>query len=88
MAMDAEREVSQPLTAPHGVTAGIAGPACDAWGNRYAVNDAREGTLGKVPPAGGGSTLLALPAGSSGPGIRFGRDGTGCASAARRSNDL
>ena len=88
MAMDAERSVSRPFTGPHGVTAEIARPACSAGGNRYAVNDAREGTLGKVPPAGGGSTLLALPAGSSGPGIRFGRDGTGCASAARRSNDL
>ena len=39
---------STPVTAKNSFTSGIEGPACDATGNLYAVNFARQGTLGKV----------------------------------------
>jgi gluconolactonase len=67
---------AQPLTASGEFTAGIEGPACDAQGNIYAVNYAREGTIGIVSPTGEGRVLVELPAGSVGNGIRFGRDGS------------
>lgn len=65
-----------PVTAANGFTAGIEGPACDREGNVYAVNFARQGTIGRVPAAGGeGEVWLELPAGSIGNGIRFDRSG-------------
>jgi gluconolactonase len=54
-----------------GFTAGIEGPACDAAGNLYAVNYARQGTIGRVTPDGRASVFLELPEGSIGNGIRF-----------------
>ncbi|MGW9127969.1 SMP-30/gluconolactonase/LRE family protein [Paenibacillus chitinolyticus] len=66
---------SSVFTPPHGFTGGIEGPACDAQGNLYAVNYAREGTIGKVTPAGQSSVFLELPNGSIGNGIRFTRAG-------------
>jgi sugar lactone lactonase YvrE len=59
------------FTAPHGFTDGIEGPACDAAGNLYAVNYARQGTIGKVTPEGACSVFVDLPEGSIGNGIRF-----------------
>lgn len=69
--------------APHGedftdeglFSAGIEGPASDATGNIYAVNFAREGTIGIVTPEGEVSLFAELPEGSIGNGIRFDRDG-------------
>ena len=52
-------------------TAGIEGPACDSHGNLYAVNFAKQGTIGVVTPEGVGYIFLELPEGSIGNGIRF-----------------
>ena len=58
-----------------GFTEGIEGPACDHVGNIYAVNYARQGSVGKVTPAGVCSVFVELPNGSIGNGIRFDRAG-------------
>lgn len=67
---------SQRWTDPGGFTSGIEGPACDASGNLYAVNYARQHTIGKVTPEGICSIFLELPNGSVGNGIRFDRAGS------------
>ena len=67
--------MSRPFTTPGGFTAGIEGPACDQGGNLYAVNYARQGTIGKVTPNGECSVFVELPNGSIGNGIRFNRTG-------------
>jgi len=59
------------FTAEGGFTDGIEGPGCDAAGNLYAVNFARQQTIGKVTPSGECSVFLELPNGSCGNGIRF-----------------
>lgn len=69
--MDNELYVSRPFTASGGFTPGIEGPACDRDGNLYAVNYAREGTIGKVTPDGQCSVFVELPKGSVANGIRF-----------------
>jgi len=67
--------VATPLTQEGSFTEGIEGPACDAQGNIYAVNFARQQTIGKVTPDGQGSIFVELPGKSVGNGIRFGRSG-------------
>jgi sugar lactone lactonase YvrE len=67
--------VARPLTADNVFTKGIEGPACDKAGNIYAVNFAREHTVGKVTPDGKGEVWLELPAKSTGNGIVFDRQG-------------
>jgi sugar lactone lactonase YvrE len=71
--------VVTPLTAMGSFTAGIEGPAVDAAGNVYAVNLARQGTIGVVTPQGTGiaaaRVLLALPGKAVPNGLRFDRDG-------------
>jgi gluconolactonase len=67
--------VSRVLTPPHGFTDGIEGPACDREGNLYAVNFARQHTIGKVTPEGHAEVFIELPNGSIGNGIRFNRKG-------------
>ncbi|MNS49546.1 hypothetical protein D3C72_821560 [compost metagenome] len=49
------------LTPAHSFTKGIEGPAVDADGNIYAVNFARQQTIGKVRPDGSGEVWLTLP---------------------------
>ena len=66
---------SQSFTKPGSFTSGIEGPACDAEGNLYAVNYARQHTIGKVTPEGESSVFLELPNGSIGNGIRFNQAG-------------
>jgi len=44
--------VATPLTAANAFTTGIEGPACDANGNVYAVNFARQQTIGRIAPNG------------------------------------
>ena len=44
--------VATPLTEKNSFTPGIEGPNCDAEGNVYVVNFAREQTIGKVTPDG------------------------------------
>ena len=68
--------VASPLTADGAFTPGIEGPACDAAGNIYAVNFAQQHTIGKVTPEGRAELFVTLPEGSTGNGLRFGRDGT------------
>ena len=67
--------VSQEFTPVNGFTSGIEGPACDANGNLYAVNYARQHTIGKVTPDGTASVFVELPTGSIGNGIRFDSEG-------------
>lgn len=63
------------LTPVGGFTDGIEGPGCDAQGYLYAVNFARQHTIGRVTPAGVAEVFLELPNGSIGNGIRFNREG-------------
>ncbi|MBN1835012.1 MAG: SMP-30/gluconolactonase/LRE family protein, partial [Spirochaetales bacterium] len=66
---------STDFTPPGGFTSGIEGPACDPLGNLYAVNFARQHTIGMVTPAGEASVFVELPGGSCGNGIRFNSNG-------------
>lgn len=61
--------VARPLTEPQSFTSGIEGPACDAAGNIFAVNFARQQTIGKVTPDGRASLFVELPNKSTGNGI-------------------
>lgn len=63
------------FTPAHSFTKGIEGPAVDADGNIYAVNFARQQTIGKVSPGGMGEVYLTLPGTSIANGIRFGSRG-------------
>ena len=62
---------SSDFTAVNSFTSGAEGPAVDTDGNLYAVNFAKEGTIGKITPTGNGSIFIELPNGSVGNGIRF-----------------
>ncbi|MBI2505668.1 MAG: SMP-30/gluconolactonase/LRE family protein [Candidatus Latescibacteria bacterium] len=73
--MSEEPFVVRDLTPPGSFTSGVEGPACDREGNLYAVNYARQHTIGKVTPAGEASVFLELPNGSIGNGIRFDSQG-------------
>lgn len=75
-AMADELFQAKPLTNPGEFTAGIEGPACDRDGNVYAVNFARQQTIGKVTPDGVGEVFVELPGKSTGNGIVFDRAGT------------
>ncbi|MGV3723185.1 MAG: SMP-30/gluconolactonase/LRE family protein [Actinomycetota bacterium] len=66
---------AKPLTAEKAYTPGIEGPAVDARGNVYAVNFARQGTIGRTSPDGKSEVYVDLPKGSVGNGIRFDRKG-------------
>lgn len=66
---------ARPFTEAGSFTAGIEGPNCDALGNIYAVNYARQGTIGKVTPDGKGEVWVELPNKSVGNGIVFDRKG-------------
>jgi sugar lactone lactonase YvrE len=67
--------VATPLTEKGAFTEGIEGPACDAQGNVYAVNFARQHTIGKVTPGGKAEVFMELPNKSVGNGIVFDRKG-------------
>jgi len=67
----AELFVATPLTQPREFTTGIEGPQCDREGNIYAVNFARQQTIGRVTPAGQGELFVTLPGVSTGNGIVF-----------------
>jgi gluconolactonase len=66
---------SSSLTALNSFTSGAEGPAVDKEGNLYAVNYSKEGTVGKITPAGAGNIFIELPNGSIGNGIRFNSKG-------------
>ncbi|MCE5228105.1 SMP-30/gluconolactonase/LRE family protein [bacterium] len=67
--------VTHDLTPPKSFTSGVEGPAVDGKGNVYAVNFARQGTIGRVTPKGRASVFAELPKGSIGNGIRFNKKG-------------
>lgn len=68
--------VATPLTRSGDFTRGIEGPVCDGEGNVYAVNFAREGTIGKVDARDGrGEVFVTLPGKSTGNGLVFDRQG-------------
>lgn len=73
--MNHESYISRVFTEPRGLTAGIEGPACDRDGHLYAVNYARNQTVGRVTPEGACSVYLELPGDSNASGIRFHRSG-------------
>ncbi len=68
--------VASALTAPGEFTEGIEGPACDLDGNVYAVNYARQQTIGRTTPAGRSEVFVTLPGRSTGNGIVFDRSGS------------
>src|SRR5947209_20554129 len=68
--------VATPLTAVNSFTPGIEGPGCDAAGNIYAVNFARQQTIGVVTPDGKAAVYVELPGKSTGNGIVFDQQGT------------
>jgi len=67
--------MARPLTEKDSFTPGIEGPACDAKGNVYVVNFARQQTIGRVTPEGKGEVWVTLPGKSVGNGIVFDRKG-------------
>jgi sugar lactone lactonase YvrE len=67
--------VATPFTAEGSFTTGIEGPNCDAKGNVYAVNFARQQTIGRVTPDGKAEVYVELPGKSVGNGIVFDRAG-------------
>jgi gluconolactonase len=72
---DPDLFIAKPLTQPNRFTPGVEGPACDQAGNIYAVNFARQQTIGKVSPAGIAEVFVTLPNNSTGNGIVFDRQG-------------
>jgi gluconolactonase len=59
------------FTPENSFTSGVEGPAVDKDGTIYAVNFGKEGTIGKISPAGKPELYVELPQGSTGNGIRF-----------------
>ncbi len=76
-AQAAEEKLYEPvaLTPIGAYTEGIEGPAVDTDGVVYAVNFARQGTIGRTTPDGKSEIFVELPNGSIGNGIRFDRRG-------------
>jgi len=70
-----QQYVSKPYTEINSFTAGAEGPAVDVDGTLYAVNYAKEGTVGKITKTGAGSIFIELPNKSVGNGIRFNSKG-------------
>ncbi|MBM3876314.1 MAG: SMP-30/gluconolactonase/LRE family protein [Verrucomicrobia bacterium] len=66
---------AKPLTKPGEFTPGIEGPACDREGNIYAVNFAKQQTIGRTTPDGKSEVFITLPGKSTGNGIVFDRAG-------------
>lgn len=63
--------VSTELTPSKSFTSGAEGPAVGRTGIVYAVNYAKQGTVGQITGDGKSSLFLELPSGSIGNGIRF-----------------
>lgn len=68
---DEELFVAKPFTEQGSFTIGIEGPNCDREGNVYAVNFARQQTIGRITPAGRGEVYLELTGMRTGNGIVF-----------------
>ncbi|MCC6289702.1 MAG: SMP-30/gluconolactonase/LRE family protein [Chitinophagaceae bacterium] len=66
---------SHVFTPAGGFTHGVEGPSVDKYGNIYAVNFSKQGTIGKITPAGNAEVFITLPDSSVANGSRF--DGNG-----------
>ena len=66
---------AKPFTHEGGFTEGIEGPACDREGNVYAVNFAKQQTIGRTTPEGKSEIFVTLLNNSVGNGIVFDRSG-------------
>ncbi len=66
------------LTPVKSFTSGVEGPGVDKDGTLYAVNYARQGTIGMITPAGQPTIFIELPNKSIGNGIRFNSKGEMC----------
>lgn len=73
--MPNELYLARDFTPPGSFTDGAEGPGVDRQGNLYAVNYARQHTIGQVTPSGEHRVFLELPNGSCGNGIRFDQAG-------------
>ncbi len=67
--------VATPLTEKKAFTDGIEGPCCDAEGNIYVVNFAKQQTIGKTKPDGKSEVFVTLPNKSIGNGIVIDKEG-------------
>ncbi len=67
--------VATAFTEKGSFTPGIEGPNCDALGNVFVVNFAKQGTVGKVTPEGKGEVFVEFANKSVGNGIVFDRSG-------------
>jgi len=67
--------IAKPFTAEKSFTSGVEGPACDRNGNVFAVNYAKQQTIGKITPEGAAEVWVTLPGLSTGNGIRFDKKG-------------
>lgn len=72
---NAQQAESMDLLPEGTFTLGIEGPAVDKDGNLYAVNYAKQGTIGMIRPDGTHDIFVTLPEGSVGNGIRFDKNG-------------
>jgi gluconolactonase len=70
-AADEKLFVAKPVTESKSFTPGVEGPACDAVGNLYAVNFAKQQTIGVITPNGTADVFVTLPGKSTGNGIVF-----------------
>lgn len=67
--------VATPLTEKQAFTDGIEGPCCDAEGNIFVVNFAKQQTIGKTKPDGKSEVFVTLPNKSIGNGIVIDKEG-------------
>ena len=79
---------STEFTSANSFTHGVEGPVVDKLGNVYAVNFAREGTIGIVTPDGNADLFIDLPDSSVGNGIRFDSHGNMLIADYKRHNVL
>jgi gluconolactonase len=66
---------AEPFTPENSFTEGIEGPNCDRAGNIFAVNFAKQQTIGRTTPDGKSDIFVTLPGNSVGNGIVFNRRG-------------
>src|SRR3954467_6072947 len=74
-AAEAKLFEAEDFTPEGSFTEGIEGPACDREGNVYAVNFAKQQTIGRTTPDGKSEIFVTLPGNSVGNGIVFDRNG-------------
>ncbi|WP_193331854.1 SMP-30/gluconolactonase/LRE family protein [Pseudoalteromonas ulvae] len=73
--LDAAATDSQDFVMDNIFTQGVEGPVVSKQGQLFAVNFAKEGTIGIVTPSGEASLYVTLPKGSTGNGLQFDANG-------------